>query len=91
MQKETGLLFTIEESFEDPDSPYFGLLALDLTQIRPNYEAMIRAGHLKLAELLQSRFILLSNRSRRSYLRVEIILQLSSAEFALLMINGFVL
>jgi len=53
LQKEIGLLFTVEDT-DDAGSPYFGLLALDLTQIRPNYEAMIRAGHLKLSELLQS-------------------------------------
>ncbi|CAG7727789.1 unnamed protein product, partial [Allacma fusca] len=51
LQKEAGTIFTFEEALNDPDSPHFGLLSADLTQIRPNYDAMIKGGHLKVTEL----------------------------------------
>ena len=38
-----------------PESPLsdcnYGLLSLELINIRPNYEAMVRAGHLKSTDL----------------------------------------
>ena len=44
-----GLIFVCQEPV--PESPLsdcnYGLLSLELANIRPNYEAMVRAGHLK--------------------------------------------
>jgi len=40
----------MEEKADEPGHPYFGLISLDLTSIKPNYEVMIKTGHLKIAE-----------------------------------------
>lgn len=40
----------MEEKAEEPGCPYFGLMSSDLTLIKPNYEVMIKAGQLKVAE-----------------------------------------
>ena len=50
LSKDQGKHFYVDEIQDDPNSPYYGLKSLDITQIRPHYEAMIRSGHLKLAE-----------------------------------------
>lgn len=47
--KDVGTLFTIEES--GPDGQLFGLVCSDLLMIKPNYEAMIKGGHLKVTEM----------------------------------------
>ena len=59
LQKESRIVFTCEDSQGDPNFPYFGLQNPDLTQIRPNYDAMIKGGHLKVTELgvHQSKFV----------------------------------
>jgi hypothetical protein len=49
LQKETDV-FTIEEKVDEPGMPYFGLMLPDLTTIKPNYESMIKTGHLKVNE-----------------------------------------
>jgi len=64
--KDVGTWLTYEEAPNDPDSPYFGLTCLDLTQIRPNYEAMIRSGHLRVAELQNSNATLRRGGKRRT-------------------------
>lgn len=51
--KERGLVFVIQEPGSDANLALtsndcmVGLLSLELINIRPNYEAMVRAGHLK--------------------------------------------
>lgn len=47
--KETNVLFTCEETPEGIQ--LYSLLAPELTQIKPNYEAMIRGGHLKVTDM----------------------------------------
>lgn len=44
-----GITFVCQEPLPDSVTGdyYVGLMSLDLTTIRPNYEAMIRSGHLK--------------------------------------------
>ena len=44
-----GLIFVCQEPVPDSMASdcMFGLLSLELVNIRPNYEAMVRAGHLK--------------------------------------------
>ncbi|XP_046392588.1 set1/Ash2 histone methyltransferase complex subunit ASH2 isoform X1 [Ischnura elegans] len=54
--KDTGTLFVCEElapGESDPGNVYpkFGFLSMELTQIKPNYEAMIRGGHLKVTDM----------------------------------------
>lgn len=49
MLKDVGTLFTIEES--NSDGQLFGLICSDLQMIKPNYEAMIKGGHLKVTEM----------------------------------------
>lgn len=43
------MLFTCDDS--SLDGPMYSLLAPDLTQIKPNYEAMIKGGHLKVTDM----------------------------------------
>lgn len=43
------MLFTCEETPEGIQ--LYSLLAPELTQIKPNYEAMIRGGHLKVTDM----------------------------------------
>nr|SVE75031.1 EOG090X03NS [Daphnia dolichocephala] len=47
--KEKGLIFVCQEPVPETMASdcMFGLLSLELVNIRPNYEAMVRAGHLK--------------------------------------------
>ncbi|XP_029044148.2 set1/Ash2 histone methyltransferase complex subunit ASH2 [Osmia bicornis bicornis] len=47
--KDVGSLFTIDESALD--GQLFGLTCSDLQTIKPNYEAMIKGGHLKVTEM----------------------------------------
>lgn len=47
--KDVGTLFTVDES--STDGQLFGLLSADLMLIKPNYEAMIKGGHLKVTEM----------------------------------------
>lgn len=47
--KDVGTLFTIDEN--NGDGQIFGLIAADLVSIKPNYEAMIKGGHLKVTEM----------------------------------------
>lgn len=44
-----GLIFVCQEPVPETMASdcMFGLLSLELINIRPNYEAMVRAGHLK--------------------------------------------
>ncbi|XP_069680550.1 set1/Ash2 histone methyltransferase complex subunit ASH2 [Periplaneta americana] len=51
LTKDVGTLFACEETAGDGNQPLFGLLAPELTQIKPNYEAMIRGGHLKVTDM----------------------------------------
>ncbi|PNF32762.1 Set1/Ash2 histone methyltransferase complex subunit ASH2 [Cryptotermes secundus] len=51
LTKDVGTLFICEEDSSDGGQPLFGLLAADLTHIKPNYEAMIRGGHLKVTDM----------------------------------------
>lgn len=46
--KDAGVV--CEEVEDDKNSPYFGLVSEDLSQIRPNYEAMIISGQLKITD-----------------------------------------
>lgn len=46
--KETNVLFTCEETEE---GPLYSLLNTELTQIKPNYDAMIRSGSLKVTDM----------------------------------------
>ncbi len=55
--KEAGTVYTTTEVPDDENSPYFGLLSDDLSLIRPNYEAMIKAGQLKVTDQ-RSNFLL---------------------------------
>lgn len=50
--KERGLIFVCQEPVSESiaNDGMYGLLSLELVNIRPNYEAMVRAGHLKPAE-----------------------------------------
>lgn len=50
LMKEAGIVYTTTEVPDDENSPYFGLLSDDLSLIRPNYEAMIKAGQLKVTD-----------------------------------------
>lgn len=47
--KDVGSLFTVEEN--NTDGQLFGLQVPDLTLMKPNYEAMIKGGHLKVTEM----------------------------------------
>lgn len=47
--KDIHTLFTYEETAED--GQMFGLVSLDVTNIKPNYEAMIKGGHLKVTDM----------------------------------------
>lgn len=47
--KDIHVLFIYEES--PLDGQMYGLLNSDLTQIKPNYEAMIRGGSLKVTDM----------------------------------------
>lgn len=49
MLKDVGTLFTIDEN--SSDGQLFGLICSDLQMIKPNYEAMIKGGHLKVTEM----------------------------------------
>lgn len=47
--KDIQVLFTYEE---DPNQgPMFGLFNMELTNIKPNYEAMIKQGQLKVTDM----------------------------------------
>ncbi|PSN44435.1 Set1/Ash2 histone methyltransferase complex subunit ASH2 [Blattella germanica] len=48
LSKDVGTLFVCEDGSGDN---LFGLVAPDLTHIKPNYEAMIRGGHLKVTDM----------------------------------------
>lgn len=47
--KDIHVLFVYEETAEE--GQMYGLLNTDLTQIKPNYEAMIRGGTLKVTDM----------------------------------------
>lgn len=47
--KDIHILFVFEESASD--GQMYGLLCSDLTQIRPNYEAMIKGGTLRVTDM----------------------------------------
>lgn len=47
--KDVGTLFTMEEN--STEGQLFGLASPDLVLIKPNYEAMIKGGHLKVTEM----------------------------------------
>lgn len=47
--KDVGALFTVDESTSE--GQLFGLSNLELTTIKPNYEAMIKNGHLRATEM----------------------------------------
>lgn len=49
--KDTGTLFVCEDSSSTDSHPLYGLQGLELTNIKPNYEAMIRGGHLKVTDM----------------------------------------
>lgn len=49
LNKDIHTFFTYEETAED--GQMFGLVSLDLTNIKPNYEAMIKGGHLKVTDM----------------------------------------
>ncbi|KAF4517988.1 hypothetical protein B566_EDAN008823 [Ephemera danica] len=54
LQKDLGTLFVCEEATVEmtvSGHPLFGLNSLELTQIKPNYEAMIRGGSLKITDV----------------------------------------
>ena len=46
--KDVGTLFTMDEN--NTDGQLFGLITPDLVLIKPNYEAMIKGGHIKITE-----------------------------------------
>ena len=46
--KDIHILFVFEEG---PDGQLYGLANTDLTQIKPNYDAMIKGGTLKVTEM----------------------------------------
>lgn len=47
--KDVGTLFTMDEN--NTDGQLFGLSTPDLVLIKPNYEAMIKGGQLKITEM----------------------------------------
>lgn len=47
--KDIQVLFTYEE--DSSDGPMFGLCNAELTIIKPNYEAMIKHGQLKVTDM----------------------------------------
>lgn len=47
--KETHVLFTNDEN--PIDGAMFGLISRDLTHVKPNYEAMIKGGLLKVTDM----------------------------------------
>ncbi|RZF45134.1 hypothetical protein LSTR_LSTR000544 [Laodelphax striatellus] len=47
--KETNIIFACNDTA--PNGPLYSLMAPDLTQIKPNYEAMIKGGHLKVTDM----------------------------------------
>lgn len=47
--KDVGTLFTMDEN--STEGQLFGLASPDLVLIKPNYEAMIKGGHLKVTEM----------------------------------------
>lgn len=49
LMKDIHILFVFEES--TTDGQMYGLLCSDLTQIRPNYEAMIKGGTLRVTDM----------------------------------------
>lgn len=48
LHKDSQTTFVIEES--SVDGPMFGLVMSDLYQIKPNYDAMVKGGTLRLSE-----------------------------------------
>ncbi|XP_046668089.1 set1/Ash2 histone methyltransferase complex subunit ASH2 isoform X1 [Homalodisca vitripennis] len=48
LMKETNVMFACEDTEE---GPMYSLLNLELTQIKPNYDAMIRGGSLKVTDM----------------------------------------
>lgn len=48
MVKDIHTIFVFEESEEAGQS--FGLLSMDFTQIKPNYEAMVKGGTLRITD-----------------------------------------
>nr|CAD7568241.1 unnamed protein product [Timema californicum] len=51
LTKEVGTMFLCKDTSHDGSQPLYGLLGLQLTQIKPNYEAMIKGGHLRITEM----------------------------------------
>lgn len=49
LQKDMHTLFIMDEN--SMDGQIFGLLSTDLTQIKPNYEAMIKGGTLRITDM----------------------------------------
>lgn len=49
MLKDVGTLFTMDEN--NTDGQLFGLTTPDLVLIKPNYEAMIKGGQIKITEM----------------------------------------
>ena len=47
--KETNVLFGYDDSSDE--GPLYSLINQDLTQIKPNYEAMIKQGQLKVTDM----------------------------------------
>jgi hypothetical protein len=41
----------MQEKEDEPGCPYFGFISQDLTTIKPNYEVMIKTGHLKVNDV----------------------------------------
>ncbi|KAK7865162.1 hypothetical protein R5R35_002221 [Gryllus longicercus] len=51
LMKDVGTLFLSEEAAGENTLTLYGLLNPELTHIKPNYEAMIRGGHLKVTDM----------------------------------------
>ncbi|XP_049792605.1 set1/Ash2 histone methyltransferase complex subunit ASH2-like [Schistocerca nitens] len=51
LMKDTGTLFVCDDTGKTDAHPLYGLQGLELVDIRPNYEAMIRGGHLKITDM----------------------------------------
>ncbi|GLG95479.1 Set1/Ash2 histone methyltransferase complex subunit ASH2 [Gryllus bimaculatus] len=51
LMKDVGTLFLCEEAAGENTLTLYGLLNPELTHIKPNYEAMIRGGHLKVTDM----------------------------------------
>lgn len=47
--KDLGSVFVMDQ--DGPDGPGYGLVSSDLITIKPNYEAMIKGGTLKVTDI----------------------------------------